>query len=41
MTDDERAFWMAVRRALLIILDAIECRLGMPRTSKLRKQAME
>lgn len=35
---DERAFWLAVRQALLIIVDAIECRLAMQRTSEIRKR---
>ena len=35
---DERAFWMAVRQALLMQVDAIEIRLAMPRTSEMRKQ---
>jgi len=40
MTDDERAFWMAVRQALLMMLDALERWLGIaPRTAELRKQA--
>jgi hypothetical protein len=34
---DERAFWLAVRQALLMMVDAIEVRLAMPRTSDIRK----
>lgn len=35
---DERDFWMAVRQALLMIVDAIERKLDVvPRTSALRK----
>ena len=35
---DERDFWMAVRQALLMIVDAIERKLEVvPRTSALRK----
>jgi hypothetical protein len=37
---DDREFWLAVRRALLMILDALECRLGIePRTSQIRREA--
>ena len=32
-----REFWLEIRRALLILVDAIECMLGMERTSDLRK----
>lgn len=35
---EERAFWLAMRQALLMMVDAIEQRLGLPRTSELRKQ---
>jgi hypothetical protein len=34
---DERAFWLAMRQALLMMVDAIEQRLAMPRTSEIRK----
>jgi len=37
-TDDDRAFWMAIRQALLMLLDALERKLMVnPRTSELRK----
>jgi len=36
--DDDRAFWMAIRQALLMLLDALERKLMVnPRTSELRK----
>ena len=36
----ERQTWMAIRQALLMIVDAIERELGItPRTSTLRKEA--
>jgi len=36
---DEREFWMAVRQALLMVLDALERRLGIePRTAELRRE---
>lgn len=34
---DERAFWLAIRQALLMVVDAIEVRLVMQRTSELRR----
>ena len=34
---DERAFWLAVRQALLMMVDAIEQRLQIQRTSEIRK----
>jgi len=34
---EEREFWMAMRHALLIALDAIEKRVGIARTAELRK----
>lgn len=38
MSIEDRAFWMAVRQALLMALDALERRLGIsPRTSELRR----
>lgn len=38
MTDSDKLFWMAVRRALLGILDALEIKLDIhPRTAELRK----
>lgn len=37
MTNDERLFWLAIRRALLMIVGAIETRLGMERTSQIRE----
>ncbi len=38
MSVEDRAFWMAVRQALLMALDALERRLGIsPRTSELRR----
>ena len=40
MTDDERVFWMAVRQALLMMLDALERWLGIaPRTAELRRMS--
>jgi hypothetical protein len=37
MTDSE--MWVAIRQALLMLVDAIERKLGMaPRTAELRKQ---
>ena len=38
---DSRELWLAVRQALLMIVDAIERSLGMPRTSELRKQSKQ
>lgn len=36
--NDDRDFWMAIRTALLMILDALERRLCIePRTSEIRK----
>ena len=35
MTD--REFWMAIRRALFMILDAIELKYGLPRTQQMRE----
>ena len=35
---DSRELWLAIRQALLMIVDAIERQLGLPRTSELRKQ---
>ena len=34
---DSRDLWLAVRQALLMIVDAIERELGMARTAELRK----
>jgi hypothetical protein len=37
---NDRPFWLQVRQALLMIVDAIERTLGMePRTSELRREA--
>lgn len=36
MTDAE--FWLIVRQALLLFVDAIERKLGIQRTAELRKQ---
>ena len=33
-----RNFWLTIRQALLLIVDAIETELEMPRTSELRKR---
>jgi hypothetical protein len=33
----EREFWLIVRQALLLFVDAIERRYALPRTSELRK----
>lgn len=32
MTENDRAFWMIVRQALIMVLGAIEDRLGLPRS---------
>jgi hypothetical protein len=38
MTDADRDFWMLIRQALLMALDALERRLDIhPRTAELRK----
>lgn len=35
----EREFWLAVREALLALIEAVECLLGLkPRTSEIRKE---
>ena len=34
----EVIFWMAIRTALLLMVDAIERKLDLPRTAALRKQ---
>ena len=34
---DDREFWLVIRQALLLIVDAIERKLCIPRTSELRK----
>jgi hypothetical protein len=34
---DDRALWLAIRQALLMIVDAIERRYGLRRTSEMRK----
>lgn len=36
MTD--REFWLIVRQALLMLVDAIERRLELPRTSQLKRE---
>lgn len=41
MPNDERLFWMAMRRALLIMVDAIECKLGIERTSDIRRKVLK
>ena len=33
-----REFWLAIRQALLMIVDALERELDLPRTSELRKK---
>jgi len=33
-----REFWLAIRQALLMVVDALERELGLPRTAELRKQ---
>jgi hypothetical protein len=38
---DSRELWIAVRQALLMIVDAIERELGMARTAELRKQVKQ
>jgi hypothetical protein len=38
MSLEDREFWMCVRQALLMLLDALERKLGIaPRTAELRK----
>jgi len=38
MTAEDRALWFVIRRALLLVIDAIERRIGVaPRTSELRR----
>lgn len=38
MTDSDRDFWMLIRQAVLLALDALERRLDIhPRTAELRK----
>ena len=37
----DRPFWLMLRQALLMMVDAIERELGMPRTAELRKEARE
>jgi hypothetical protein len=40
MDGEQRAFWVTVRQAVLLVLDALERRLEIqPRTSDLRRQA--
>jgi hypothetical protein len=34
---EDREFWLIVRQALLLMVDAIERKLCLPRTSELRK----
>ena len=34
---EDRAFWLAIRQALLMVVDAIERRYGLSRTAELRK----
>jgi hypothetical protein len=42
MSTEDREFWMCVRQALLMMLDALERRLGIsPRTAELRKETRE
>ena len=36
-TLSEREFWLIIRQALLLFVDAIERRYAIPRTSELRK----
>jgi hypothetical protein len=37
---DDREFWLTIRRALLLVLDALERKLGIaPRTAELRCRA--
>jgi hypothetical protein len=38
MPEEDRMFWLAIRQALLMFVDAIERRLGLPRTADLRKE---
>ena len=33
-----REFWLAIRQALLMVVDALERELGLPRTAELRKE---
>ena len=37
--EKDREFWMLVRQALLLLVDAIERKLDMRRTAELRKSA--
>lgn len=39
MTQDNRKLLLAVRRGLLMIVDALEVYLGLPRTSQIRKES--
>ncbi len=36
---DEREFWLLIRQALLMFIDAIERRYNLPRTAELRRAA--
>jgi len=38
---DDRALWLAIRQALLMIVDAIERRYGLARTSEIRKKHLK
>lgn len=38
MSDSDKSIWLAIRQALLMIVDAIECQLCIsPRTSEMRR----
>jgi hypothetical protein len=34
----DRPFWLMIRQALLMVVDAIERELGLPRTAELRRE---
>ena len=38
---DDRALWLAIRQALLMIVDAIERRYGLKRTAEMRKKVLK
>ena len=38
MTTSDRDFWLLVRQALLLFVDAIERRIGINRTAELRRE---
>ena len=38
MTTSDRDFWLLIRQALLLAVDAIERRMGLGRTAELRRE---